>query len=267
MFECVINISEGSNVEVLGVLASNAGASLRDLHSDSFHNRSVFTFINEKGPLLQDVKDFITACYQHLSLTEHHGVHPRFGVVDVVPFVALNKSEVDQAISMRDETAKWLSETFAVPVFLYGASRSLPEIRKTAFNELAPDYGPLTPHPLFGAVAMGERPILLAWNIWLSNCTLKRARFLATSVRAQQVRTLAFVVGDNVQVSCNLIAPDEVKPSEVFDRVLQQLEGLETIHHCELVGLCPNSVVSSEDPSRLEQLGLSYEATIEARCS
>jgi len=68
-------------------------------------------------------------------------------------------------------------------------------------------------------------------------------------------------------VSCNLIAPDVVKPSEVFDQVAKQLEGLETIYHCELVGLCPSSVVSSEDPSRLKQLGLSYETTIEARCS
>ena len=267
MFECVINISEGSDVEVLNELALSAGTSLRDLHSDSFHNRSVFTLINEKSALLQDVKNFTTACYQHLSLNEHKGVHPRFGVVDVVPFVALNETEIDQAIAMRDETAAWLSETYAVPVFLYGASRSLPEIRKTAFEELAPDYGPHTPHPLFGAVAIGERPVLLAWNIWLSNCTLKRARLLATSVRTPVVRTLAFLVGDHVQVSCNLIAPGVMKPSEVFDQVAKQLKGLETIHHCELVGLCPSSVVSSEDPSRLEQLGFSFETTIEARCS
>jgi glutamate formiminotransferase / 5-formyltetrahydrofolate cyclo-ligase len=267
VFECVINISEGSNVGVLNELASSAGTSLRDLHSDSIHNRSVFTLINEKNELLQDVKNFVTACYQHLSLAEHEGVHPRFGVVDVVPFVALNKSEGAQATAMRNETAKWLSETFAVPVFLYGASRPLPEIRKTAFKELAPDFGPPAPHHELGAVAMGERPVLLAWNIWLSNCTLARARSLATSVRSKDVRTLAFVVGDFVQVSCNLIAPDVVKPSEVFDQVAKQLEGLETIHHCELVGLCPSSVVSSEDPSRLEQLGLSYETTIEARCS
>jgi len=267
VFECVINISEGSNVEVLDELASSAGTSLRDLHSDSIHNRSVFTLINEKGELLQDVKNFITTCYEQLSLAEHEGVHPRFGVVDVVPFVALNESEVDQAISMRDETAKWLSETFAVPVFLYGASRSLPEIRKTAFTELAPDFGPHAPHPVLGAVAMGERPVLVAWNIWLRDCTLARARLLARSVRSQEVRTLAFVVGDFVQVSCNLIAPGVVKPSEVFDQVALLLEGSETIHHCELVGLCPTSVVSSEDPSRLEQLGLSFEATIESRCS
>ena len=252
---------------MLNELASSAGTSLRDLHSDSFHNRSVFTLINEKSELLQDVRNLITACYQHLTLNEHKGVHPRFGVVDVVPFVALDVTEVDQAISMRDETAKWLSESFSVPVFLYGASRTLPEIRKTAFQELAPDIGPRAPHPLLGAVAMGERPVLLAWNIWLSNCTPKRARFLASSVRSQEVRTLAFVVGDFVQVSCNLIAPGVVKPSEVFDQVSLQLEDLESIHHCELVGLCPRSVVSSEEPSRLEQLGLSYETTIESRCS
>jgi glutamate formiminotransferase / 5-formyltetrahydrofolate cyclo-ligase len=266
VFECVINISEGTNVEVLNDLASSAGVSLRDVHSDSIHNRSVFTLINNADQLLYDVKHFITACYQCLTLIDHQGVHPRFGVVDVVPFVALDGEDVAKAVSMRDETAQWLSEAFTVPVFLYGATRSLPEIRKSAFKGLEPDFGPPTPHPLFGAVAMGQRPVLLAWNICLSGCTLERAQQIATNVRTLEVRTLAFVVGEHVQVSCNLIALDVVKPSEVFDRVAMQLEGLETIHHCELVGLCPSSVVSSEDPSRLEQLGLSHEATIEVRC-
>ncbi len=267
MFECVINISEGANASVLAALIENSGPSLRDVHSDAVHNRSVFTFINEDQQLLVDVRNYITSCYQHLSLGGHEGVHPRFGVVDVVPFVALDENKASEAVQMRNETAAWLSETFAVPVFLYGSSRSLPEVRRTAFTSLHPDFGPMEPHPLFGAVAMGERPVLVAWNIWLRDCTIERARILTSEVRTEHVRSLAFAIGDYVQVSCNLIAPRITKPSDVYDKVQSLLANSEIIDHCELVGLCPEYVLSNESPSRITELGLSVEKTIEARCS
>ena len=151
MFECVINISEGADEYVLGRIEKASGESLRDRHSDSFHNRSVFTLINDETPLLRDVHSLITTSVDLLDLRHHEGVHPRFGVVDVVPFVALNPAQFSSAVRMRDEVARWMGETLEIPVFLYGGERSLPDVRREAFGALAPDFGPATPSVLSGA--------------------------------------------------------------------------------------------------------------------
>ena len=112
--------------------------SLRDLHADAFHNRSVFTLINDPEPLVGDVRALIGAAFKTLDLRAHEGVHPRFGVVDVVPFVALEPDTPSRAIELRDDTAQWISDTFDVPVFLYGpvdgAVRTLPDVRQHAFD-------------------------------------------------------------------------------------------------------------------------------------
>ena len=269
MFECVINVSEGRDLATLEMIAGSCAGSLRDRHSDRFHNRSVFTLINEPDRLVADVKNLVVAAFARLDLRNHEGVHPRFGVVDVVPFVALDPRERRSAVAMRDTVGGWIATEFEVPVFLYGpigsAVRTLPEVRRLAFNTLAPDMGPGEPSPRLGAVAVGERAVLLAWNLWLRGVSIEHARGIASRLRSAEVRSLAFRVGDQVQVSCNLIAPDLVGPSEVYDEVRGQLEGDEEIDRAELVGLIPRSVLRSQDPRRWPELGLSEEATIEGR--
>ena len=227
MFECVINLSEGRDTELLSELGATAGLSLRDVHADSFHNRSVFTLINDGPPLVRDVQALLSAAFSRLDLTHHTGVHPRFGVVDVVPFVALDSKRASDAVLLRDETAQWIAHTFDVPVFLYGpvdgVVRTLPEVRRKAFVDLKPDFGPLQAGSTLGASAVGARGLLVAWNLWLRGVSLDGARDIARSVRDVSVRTLAFEVGDSVQVSCNLIDPMRVGPSIVFDRVRAML--------------------------------------------
>lgn len=272
MFECVINLSEGRDSATLRQLASASGSSLRDLHSDEFHHRSVFTLINEPAGLVVDVRALITAAYELLNLSGHAGVHPRFGVVDVVPFVALNPDEFDHAVQLRDELAPWLAENFHVPVFFYGplsdgSVRTLPQVRHGAFTSLVPDAGPAQPSPRLGSVALGARPLLVAWNIWLSDVTIDVARTMAKAVRSEAVRSLAFQVGDEVQVSCNIVDVTHAKASEVYDRVLAMVPAGGAIDHAELVGLAPRAFVENEDPQRWAQLGLSAQATIEARSS
>lgn len=270
MFECVINISEGRDLEALAALSRAAGASLRDRHADPYHHRSVFTLVNDPNALTRDVKDLLIKAFEILDLSDHEGVHPRFGVVDVVPFVALAPDDPDDARRMRDDTARWISGAFAVPTFLYGrlsngTTRTLPELRKGAFSTLAPDFGPPTPSSTLGAVAVGERGVLVAWNIWLGNTTIERARELARIVRSSSVRSLAFEVGDQVQVSCNLIDIATARPSHVYDRVRAALAPGEVIDGVELVGLIPRSLLEAEDPTRWGQLGLGPDLTIEAR--
>jgi glutamate formiminotransferase len=242
---------------------------MRDLHADEFHNRSVFTLINDPEPLSRDVHALIAASYDVLDLRLHEGVHPRFGVVDVVPFVALDPEDRARAVQRRDRTAQWISETFAVPTFLYGpvddVTRTLPEVRRRAFDSLSPDFGPGSASPKFGAVAVGARPILVAWNIWLSGVSRDETRALAKSVRRSEVRSLAFRAGEYTQVSCNLIDPLVVGPSAVYDEVTSLLPDGGEIVRAELVGLVPRAVLDAEEPSRWDQLGLGENQTIESR--
>jgi glutamate formiminotransferase len=270
VLECVINISEGRNLAVLDELSINAGASLRDRHHDAFHHRSVFTLINEPDPLERDVRALIRDAFNLLSLRGHEGVHPRFGVVDVVPFVALDARERDLARQLRDSTANWISHTFNVATFLYGtlangSTQSLPDVRRGAFVNLAPDFGPDKASPVLGAVAVGERGVLVAWNLWLADTTLARAKEIAKSLRSAHVRTLGLGVGNQVQVSCNLLDVTENPPSTVYDQVHGLLRGLEHVVRAELVGLAPRSLLESEDPARWAELDLSLDRTIEAR--
>jgi glutamate formiminotransferase / 5-formyltetrahydrofolate cyclo-ligase len=271
VFECVINLSEGRDASLLGELSATAGTSLRDLHADSFHNRSVFTLINDADQLTRDVRSLLSASFTSLDLSRHEGVHPRFGVVDVVPFVALAPEEPSGALLLRDATARWIADTFSVPVFLYGlvgdVIRTLPEVRKRAFLSLQPDRGPARASAKLGASAVGARELLVAWNLWLHGVTLQEAREIARTVRRAEVRALAFQVGDRVQVSCNLVSPLVIGPSALFDQVTSLLPARGTIQRAELVGLAPRALLAREDPTRWPELDLSEERTIESRLS
>ena len=269
MLECVLNISEGRNLDLLSDLTVSASTSLRDRHEDAFHNRSVFTLINDAESLRHDVRSLITAAFATLDLREHEGVHPRFGVVDVVPFVALDPAEHPRDVDLRDDTARWIAETFDVPTFLYGpldgAVRTLPEVRRRAFRDLGPDYGPSTTTERLGASAVGARPILVAWNLWLTGASRDEVRALAKAVRRHEVRSLAFRAGEFTQVSCNLIDPLVVGPSVVYDEVAARLPDGAQIVRAELVGLAPRAVLENEDRGRWDELGLSESTTIESR--
>lgn len=272
MFECVVNVSEGRRTDVLDELSRAAGEALRDRHSDPTHNRSVYTLIHHRTELRRYVKAFVVATMKLLDLREHEGVHPRFGVLDVVPFVALDPRKAEDAISMRNEIAVWVADTFGVPVFLYGrlrdgSKRSLPEVRRHAFHSLMPDLGPLKPSPERGSSAIGARPLLVAWNLWVRGVSLGEANVVAKALRRNEVRVLAFEMRDDVvQISCNLIDPLKVPPSVVYDEASNLLSG-GSIDHAELVGLAPEALLRLENPKRWRQLGLSHDTTIESRLS
>ena len=256
MIECVINISEGRDLDLVEEIALVAGSDLLDVHCDADHNRSVITVVGATAP-----PAVIRHAVQRLDLRTHTGVHPRIGVVDVVPFVPLADSTYDDALRTRDAMSSWIANELQIPVFLYGPERTLPDIRRGAFTVLRPDLGPHQPHPTAGAVAVGARELMLAWNLWLSEPDLDLAKSIASSIRGPGVRALGLQIGDEVQVSMNLIDPLTVGPAEVYDRVAS-LAGLA---RAELVGLAPQSVLNAVDEKRWEQLNLSVETTIESR--
>lgn len=257
MLTCVVNISEGRRLDVLAALADAAADDLLDLHIDGDHHRCVLTLVGEEA-----VRAVSRVAVERLDLGRHIGAHPRTGVVDVVPFVPFAGAAMGEAEEARDRFARWLGHELGVPAFLYGPGRAdLPEIRRRAFVDLSPDSGPPAPHPTAGAAAVGARWPLVAYNLWLAEPDLARARSVATSLRGPALRALGLAVGDAVQVSCNLVDPGAVGPTEVHDAVAAQV----AISRTELVGLAPAAVVAAVAPERWAELDLSPERTVEAR--
>lgn len=213
------------------------------------------------------------AAVARLRLAGHAGAHPRLGVLDVVPFVALGTAPDAAAVAARDAFCTWAGGTLALPCFHYGplpdgTERTLPEVRRGAFSTVPPDAGPPVPHPTAGATAVGARGVLVAYNLWLDGgpLTAALARSVARSVRGPNVRALGFELAHGVQVSCNLLEPATVGPAEIYDAVAQRLEGTgATIARCELVGLLPASVLARIPTERWPRLDVGADRTIEAR--
>jgi glutamate formiminotransferase len=265
LLECVVNLSEGRDRTWLDASAAFLGPALLDLHANWWHHRSVFTLA---GPAVEAIaQGLATAAIAHLDLTSHEGVHPRCGVVDVVPFVPLGPQgmrpggDLTEAVAARDRFARWAGDELGIPCFCYGPERALPDIRRHAFRDLRPDTGPDRPHPTAGAICVGARPALVAYNLWLADPDLDEARRIAAALRSAEVRALGLAVGKEVQVSCNLIAPWRVGPAEVFD----QVEKSAAIARAELVGLVPEKVLAAIPRRRWGSLGLGERSTIEAR--
>jgi glutamate formiminotransferase len=258
VLEVVINISEGRRPEVVRHVAGAAGAALLDIHLDADHHRAVLTVVGEEA-----ARAVAAAGVAALDLRAHDGAHPRIGAVDVVPFVALGSTTPDEARAARDRFATWAGDELGVPCFLYGPERTLPAVRRDAWGHLDPDTGPGTPHPTAGAMAVGVRPPLVAYNLWLAEPDLALARALAAEVRGPAVRALGLAVGAHVQVSMNLIDPISVGPAAVYDRVAARTG----IARAELVGLVPAAVLDATGQRRWDELDLAPERTIEQRAA
>ena len=264
MLECVINISEGRSGAAIKSLIDASGDAVLDVHSDPNHNRSVFTLGGNN--VRASTRSLASATCEQLDLREHRGVHPRLGLVDVVPFVPIGvhigpEMDLTEALAARDEFAEFAATTLGLPCFLYGPERTLPEIRRRAFIDLAPDLGPTQSDPRWGAVCVGARLPLVAYNLVLQEPDLSRAKFIATALRSKEVRALGLVVGDDVQVSCNLIAPWSYGPAECFDAV----QAISAVRSAELVGLLGEQLLASIPTTRYDQLDVGPDRTIEAR--
>lgn len=259
MIECVVNVSEGRDRRLIDQIAAAAGPDLLDVHSDPDHNRSVLTLIGENAP-----RSVAEAAVDLLVIGSHSGAHPRIGVIDVVPFVPLAGSTMPDAEAARDAFGTWAAATLDLPGFSYGSHRSLPDIRRSAFGDLAPTWGRATPHPTAGAVAVGARPLLVAYNVWVTGIDLAGARSAAAAIRSPTLRALGLAVGDRLQVSMNLVEPDVTGPAEATDEVAAEVAWRGgTVSGCELVGLVPRSVLEAIDLERWEELDLSPARTIE----
>ena len=256
MLECVINISEGRDEQAIAAVAAAAGRHLLDVHTDPHHHRSVLTLVGEDA-----ARSVTREAVARIDLRRHEGVHPRIGAVDVVPFVPLVGSTLADAVAARDRYCRWAADELGLPCFTYGPERTLPDVRREAFVGLVPSTGPDHPHPTAGAVAVGARPVLVAYNVWLAEPDLEVARRIAREVRGPALRALGLVVGDRVQVSMNLVDPVQLGPAEAADAVAARAP----VDGCELVGLVPEEVLAGVPERRWPELDLGADRTIEER--
>lgn len=275
MLECVVNVSEGRDQATIAAIAAAAGDCLLDVHSDAHHHRSVLTLAAEDEQELDHAVHQVTRqTLQRIDLRSHTGVHPRLGAVDVVPFVPLDGVQATQAgdgstmadaVAARDRFARWAARELNLPCFVYGPppERSLPEVRRQAFRPLLPDTGPSVPHPTGGAVCVGARPLLVAYNLWLADGTpVEAARAVAARLRSPAVRALGLDVGGRAQVSLNLVDPHVVGPAAAYDAAVAL--GAPVVA-TELVGLLPQALLDAIPPDRWPQLDVGPGRTIEAR--
>ena len=278
MIECVPNVSEGRDQRVLDTLAAACGSSLLDLHIDGDHHRSVLTLA---GPGVDDAsraaRALALAVADSLDLTAHDGVHPRFGALDVVPFVALDgSSPADATVAARDFAA-WVVDALGVPVFLYGdvdlGQRTLPETRREAFTQRAPDFGPSAPPATLGSVAVGARPVLVAVNCELDSPDLALARSIAHTIRERDgglpgVRALGLMLTSrgHAQVSMNLVALERTGLQQACETVRGLARRADVdVDRVELVGLVPATELARCDPEFLDWSAISPDQTIESR--
>ena len=290
LIECVPNVSEGRRAHVIGALGAaiaGPGVHMLDRSSDPSHNRSVYTFAGEPGPLQDAVLRLFAAAVESIDLRSHDGVHPRIGAVDVVPFVPLRGATMDECVTLATSTAALVAERFHVPVFLYEEAaanderRSLSEIRRGGVNGIAlrmkqpswrPDFGPGRPHPTAGASAIGARAILIAYNVNLASNRLGVARRIASVIRAStgglpHVKALGLQLEHGVvQVSMNLTNYKETSIATVFDAIVREaaVDGVRILES-EIVGLVPADALPSNPARRLKLRAQDLDRVLEHR--
>lgn len=266
LIECVPNFSEGRRLDVIDAIAgrvqATAGVHLLDRTSDADHNRSVLTFAGSADAVTTAMEAAVEEAVARIDMNRHEGQHPRIGAVDVIPFVPLAGTTMDEAIELARGFGQRIAQRFDLPVFLYAkaAQRSdrevLADIRKPQYEGLreligepgnAPDFGPVRLHPTAGAVAVGARPFLIAYNINLETRDLDLAKGIARRVRERsgglpRVQALGLELAelDCVQVSMNLL-DFSVTPMWLVWQTVTELayqEGVEA-RESELIGLVP----------------------------
>jgi glutamate formiminotransferase / 5-formyltetrahydrofolate cyclo-ligase len=277
VLECVPNVAEGRDPEVVGALTAAAGPALLDVHVDADHHRAVLTLAGPGPRAAADAARALAAVVaDRLDLSAHDGVHPRLGALDVVPFVALEEPG-EVAVGAARAFGAWLAEDLGVPTFFYDAAdpegRSLPALRREAFATRGPDVGPAVPHPRLGATAVGARPPLVAVNCWLDRDDLALARRIASAVReagggGPGVRALGLRLpgAGRVQVSMNVTDLEatgvEAPCTDVRDRAEAAGAGVRAV---EWVGLVPAAEVDRCSAAFRAWSGLGRAQTIEAR--
>ena len=272
LVECVPNFSEGRNADTIDALraaiAAVPGVDLLDVQADASHNRSVFTLVAPPAAALEAAFRAMQVATARIDLTKHQGEHPRMGATDVVPFVPVRDVTMEECAALARRLAERVGKELAIPVFLYAKAAArpererLPDIRKGEFEamqgrDLDPDFGPTRVHPTAGAVAIGARPFLVAYNVYLNTQEIAVAKEIAKEIRTSSgglpgVQASGFIVDGLAQVSMNLLDIDITSPAVVYNAIKIRAEkrGV-AVQMSEIVGLIPERALIGAAESAL----------------
>jgi glutamate formiminotransferase / formiminotetrahydrofolate cyclodeaminase len=279
LVECVPNFSEGRRPEVIeairDAIAAVEGVSVLDVSSDPSHNRSVITFVAPAESAVDAAFAGIRAASERIDLCQHTGEHPRIGATDVVPFIPLEGSTMEDCIALARQLGERVGRELKIPVYLYEraattpARENLADVRRGEFEGLRdelgknparnPDFGPSQIHPTCGATAIGARPFLVAYNVYLGPASnLPIAKNIAKAVRGSSggfkyVKGLGLEVDGQAQVSMNLVDTEKTALHNAFDfvKLRAESEGAQ-VTWSEIVGLVPERVLFDAAVSHLQ---------------
>ncbi|MDR7556072.1 MAG: glutamate formimidoyltransferase [Armatimonadota bacterium] len=267
--ECVPNVSEGRRQDVVDAIVRAVraveGVRVLHVHSDPSHNRSVVTMVGSADAVGQAALALARAAVEHIDLRVHRGEHPRIGAVDVIPFVPIGETTMEECVALARRVGQEIWQALRVPVYFYAEAATaphrvrLPDIRRGEFEGLAekmaqpawrPDVGDPRPHPTAGAVAVGARRPLVAYNITLHTADVGIARAIARAVRESSgglVHVQAMGVraaSGQAQVSINVLDATRTPLHRVFDLVRLEADrrGV-AVAESEIVGLVPLDVL------------------------
>ena len=278
LVECVPNFSEGRDAATIDALRSAitavAGVQLLDVQSDTAHNRSVFTLVGNPAAVVEAAFEAMRVATDRIDLTKHSGEHPRMGATDVVPFVPITGITMQECAGLARQLGERVGKKLKIPVFLYAKAATrpeherLPDIRKGEFEALrertlAPDFGPTKVHPTAGATAIGARPFLVAFNVYLDTQEIAVAKEIAKQIRTSSgglpgVQASGFIVDGLAQVSMNLLDIDITSPAVVFNAIKARAEKRGVgVQYSEIVGLVPERALigAAESLLRLSNAG------------
>jgi glutamate formiminotransferase / formiminotetrahydrofolate cyclodeaminase len=275
LIECVPNFSEGRDAAVIAAIAAaitTARGRVLDSSLDASHNRAVITFVAEPHDIVGAAFAAIRTARDRINLTSHSGVHPRIGAADVVPFIPLDGASMDDCVRYARELADRVGTELQIPVYLYEHAaqrteyRNLAEVRRGGTEALQrtigstrpPDAGPALLHPTAGAVAIGARAFLGAFNVFIGHAAhLPQAQAIAAEIRAANgglpgVKALGLVVDGQAQVSMNITDLNAVGLHDAFDAVARaaRARGID-VTHSEIIGLVPQRSIERSVANRI----------------
>src|SRR5688572_4422144 len=279
LVECVPNFSEGRRPEIVeairDAIAAVESVHLLDVSSDASHNRSVITFVASVERAADAAFAGIAKARDLIDLTTHQGEHPRLGATDVVPFIPLEGATMEDCIALARRLGDRVGRELDIPVYLYERAATRPDrenladVRRGEFEGLQselgmnpardPDFGPKRVHPTAGAVVIGARPFLVAYNVYLGPATnLQVAKDVAKAVRGSSggfkyVKGLGLEVDGQAQVSMNLVDTEKTALHTAFDfvKMRAEAEGAQ-VTWSEIVGLVPERVLFDAAASHLQ---------------